>query len=147
MPFPKGISLKVNVIAWLEFELTSRLQSSILAIILLYNHNTHLIRNIIKHNIRTSMNERIHFFIKIYLSHFILGDVYCVWEMSWKQGQTAILTQVLLTIAALLSHLGLGLLNCGSLRATKSSVCKSVLTPASCLQLTQTIWALGYIIV
>ena len=31
--------------------------------------------NIIKHNIRTSMNERTHFFIKIYLSHFILDKV------------------------------------------------------------------------
>ena len=31
----------------------------------------------------------------------------CVWERSWRQGQTAILTQVLLmTIAALLPHLG-----------------------------------------
>ena len=51
-------------------------------------------RNIIKHNIRTSMNERTHFFIKIYLSHFILEriDVGCVWEMSWKRRQTAILT-------------------------------------------------------
>ena len=29
-----------------------------------------------------------------------------MWKMSWRQGQTAILTQVLLTIAALLSHLG-----------------------------------------
>ena len=37
--------------------------------------------------------------------------------MSWTQGQTAILTQVLLTITALLSHLGWGLLNRGSLRA------------------------------
>ena len=41
----------------------------------------------------TSMNERTHFFIKIYLSHFILErvDVGCVWEMSWRRGQTAIL--------------------------------------------------------
>ena len=35
-----------------------------------------------------------------------MGDVSCVWEMSWRQGQLAILTQVLLTIAAFLSHLG-----------------------------------------
>ena len=33
--------------------------------------NTNTRGNTIKHNIRTSMNERIHFFIKIYLSHFI----------------------------------------------------------------------------
>ena len=40
------------------------------------------------------MNERTHFFIKIYLSHFILErfDVGCVWEMSWRQGGTVILT-------------------------------------------------------
>ena len=37
------------------------------------------------------MNERTHFFIKIYLSHFILErvDVGCVWEMSCRRGQTA----------------------------------------------------------
>ena len=35
------------------------------------------------------------------------GGVCCVWEMIWRMGQTAILTQVLLsTIAALLPHLG-----------------------------------------
>ena len=41
------------------------------------------------------MNERTHFFIKIYLSHFILErvDVGCVWEVSWRRGQTVILTQ------------------------------------------------------
>ena len=55
------------------------------------------------------MNERTHFFIKIYLSHFILErvDVGCVWEVSWRRGQTATYwPQVLLTIAALLSHPG-----------------------------------------
>ena len=55
------------------------------------------------------MNERTHFFIKIYLSHFILErvDVGCVWEVSWRRGQTATYwPKVLLTIAALLSHLG-----------------------------------------
>ena len=36
------------------------------------------------------MNERTHFFIKIYLPHFIRkGDVSCVWEVSWRRGQTA----------------------------------------------------------
>ena len=35
------------------------------------------------------------------------GDVCCVWEMSWRRGQSDILTQVLLaTTAALLLHLG-----------------------------------------
>ena len=52
------------------------------------------------------MNERTHFFIKIYLSHFIL-DFSCVWEVSWRRGQTATyLPKVLLTIAALFSHSG-----------------------------------------
>ena len=39
----------------------------------------------------TSMNERTQFFIKIYLSHFILEKVHvgCVWEVSWRRGQTA----------------------------------------------------------
>ena len=55
------------------------------------------------------MNERTHFFIKIYLSHFILTrvDVSCVWEVNWRRGQTATYwPKVLLTIAALLSHSG-----------------------------------------
>ena len=57
----------------------------------------------------TSMNERKHFFIKVYLSHFILErvDVGCVWEVSWRRGQTATYwPKVLQTIAALLSHFG-----------------------------------------
>ena len=40
----------------------------------------------------------------------------------------------------------LGLLNRGSLKAAKPSVCKLVLTLASCLQLTRTTRAPGYII-
>ena len=57
------------------------------------------------------MKERTHFFIKIYLSHFILErvDVDCVWEVSWRRGQTATYwPKVLLTIAELLPHLGWG---------------------------------------
>ena len=42
---------------------------------LLYSRNTNISGNMIKHNLRTSMNERTHFFIKIYLSHFILERV------------------------------------------------------------------------
>ena len=38
----------------------------------LSSHNTNISRNIIKHNLRTSAHKRTHFFIKIYLSHFIL---------------------------------------------------------------------------
>ena len=55
------------------------------------------------------MNERMHFFIEIYLLHFILErvDVGCVWEVSWRQGQTTTYwPQVLLTIAVLLSYSG-----------------------------------------
>ena len=49
---------------------------------MLYIRNTNISRNLIKHNLRTSMNERTHFFIKIYLSHFILErvDVSVVYE-------------------------------------------------------------------
>ena len=42
---------------------------------LLYSRNINISENIIKHNLRTSMNERTHFFIKIYLSHFILERI------------------------------------------------------------------------
>ena len=84
---------------------------------MLYIHNTtariyiyiyKYMWNIIKHN-DDLMNERTHFFIKIYLSHLILErvDVGCVWEVSWRRGQTATYwPKVLLTIAALLSHSG-----------------------------------------
>ena len=65
------------------------------------------------------MNEWTHFFMKIYLSHFILErvDVGCVWEVSWRRGQTATYwPKVLLIIAAHLSHLG-WVAQPGSLRA------------------------------
>ena len=55
------------------------------------------------------MNKRTHFFIKIYLSRFIFErvDIGCVWEVSWRWGQTATYwPKVLLTMAALLSHSG-----------------------------------------
>ena len=54
----------------------------------------------------TSTNERTQFF-KEYISLSLYSrkvDVSCVWEMSWRRGQTAILTKVLLTIATLLPH-------------------------------------------
>ena len=65
-----------------------------------------------QHNIRTSMNERTHFFIKnIPLTLYFrrgceMVDVECVWEMSWRQEQTArYWYKVLLAaIAALLPH-------------------------------------------
>ena len=86
---------------------------------LLYSHNTNISRDIIKHNIRTSMNERTHFFIKIYLSHFILEKVMFVVCGRWARDRDRLLywPKFFLTIATFLSHLGLGLLNRGSLRA------------------------------
>ena len=56
------------------------------------------------------MNEQTHFFIKICISHplFSKGLMF-LWYVrdDCRQGQTAILTQILLlTIAALLLHLG-----------------------------------------
>ena len=75
------------------------------------------------------------------------GDVCCVWEMSWRQGQTAILTQVLLaTIAALLPLLDWGYSTEGH-RGPKALYLPLALTSASCLQLTRTVCAPGYIIV
>ena len=103
--------------------------------------------NIIKHKIRTSMNERTHFFIKIYISHFILERVYicCVWLISWIQGYTAILTLVLLTIAATLSHFG-RVAQPWVTKGSKPSVC-SWFSIRPLLQLTRTVCASGYIIV
>ena len=69
------------------------------------------------------MTRRAHFFIKIYLSHFYSwkGDISCVWEVSWIQGQTATYwPKVLLTIAALLPHSGWATQR-GSLRAQSCS--------------------------
>ena len=93
------------------------------------------------------MNERTHFFIKIYISHTLFSKglkfLGCVRDR-WRQRQTAMLTQVLLlTIACCVifknplstsSTSWLGLLNWGLLRATAISrafsVCKLVLTLA-----------------
>ena len=58
----------------------------------------------------TNFNEQTNtlFYKNIPLTLYSLkGDVSCVWEASWRQGQTATYwLQVLLTIAALLSRLG-----------------------------------------
>ena len=55
-----------------------------------------------------SMNERTHFFIKIYLSHFILERVMFLVCERWVGDGDRLLfwSKVLLSIAALLSHLG-----------------------------------------
>ena len=87
---------------------------------MLYTHNhntyncTYTYTNICGNNqsVMNDFNKRTNTLLykNINLSHFILERVmFVVWEMSWRRGQTAILTQVLLvTIAALLPHLGLG---------------------------------------
>ena len=85
--------------------------------IYIYILYTHIHADVNRNIMMTSMNERIHFFRKIYLSHFILKglqkgcervDVGYVWKVSWRRGQTATYwPKVLLaTIIALLPHLG-----------------------------------------
>ena len=76
------------------------------------------------------MNRWTHFFIKIYISHTLfLMFLWCVRD-EWRQGQTAILTQLLLLImAALLLHLGWGCSTGGRWRP-QPSVCKLALTLA-----------------
>ena len=66
--------------------------------------------NIIKDNDELQWtNERTHFFRKIFISHTLFSMfLWCVRD-EWRQGQTAILTLLLLlTIVALLPHLALG---------------------------------------
>ena len=104
---------------------------------------TNISRNIIKHNIRTSMNERTHFFIKIYLSHFILErfDVGCVGEMSWRRGQTAMLTPSSSDHSSTSFSSRLGCSTVGHWGPI--ALCLPLaLTSASCLQLTQSVCVL-----
>ena len=98
----------------------------------------------------TSLNERTYFFIKIYHSHFILDrvDVSCVWEMSWRRGQTATYWPKLpLTIAALLSHLGWASQPWAT-EGPKPSVCRWFslrhLVP-NCLQLQLQLWLTNWL--
>ena len=118
-----------------------------------YPH-TNISGNIIQHNLRTSMNELTHFFVKICISHTLFSKglvfLWCLRD-EWRQGQTAILTQqLLLTIARCVifknplstsSASWLGFLNRDSLRATtlrgrSQSASWFSLWP-SCHQLTQ----------
>ena len=70
------------------------------------------------------------------------GDISCVWEVSWRRGQTAILTpSSSSTIAAFLSHLG-WVAQPWVTEGSKPSVCKLVLMLASSLQLTWIVWHL-----
>ena len=85
---------------------------------------------IIKHNLRTSMNERTQFFIKIYTSHTLFSKgLMFLWVVrdEWRQGQTAMLTQILLIIAALFPHLCWGC-STGGLWGPHALVCKLALT-------------------
>ena len=59
------------------------------------------------------------------------GDVSCVWEGSWKRGQTAILTQSSSDHSSTSSSFWLGCSSVGH-RGRKPSVCKLILTLASC---------------
>ena len=85
------------------------------------------------------MNEWTHFFIKIYLSHFILKreDVGCVWEMSWRRGQTVILTPNSSDHSSTSSSSWLGCLTVGHLRP-KALCLLLALNSASCHQLAPT---------
>ena len=83
----------------------------------------------------------------INLSHFIFERVMFIVCEKWvdKDGLLYWPKFFLSTIAALLSHLGLGCSTVGHW-GPKSIDLQLVLTSASCLQLTQTVWAPGYII-
>ena len=81
-------------------------QQIVLCCIAIYIYN--YLRNIIKHN-EDFNNERTHFFIKIYPSHFILERVMFVEYERWAGDRDRLLYWpkfFLETIAALLPHLG-----------------------------------------
>ena len=83
----------------------------------LYSRDTNISRNIIKHNIQTSMNKRIHFFIKIYLSHFIGWCLLCVRDELETGTDCYIDPSSSCDHSSTSSSSWLGLLNHGSLRA------------------------------
>ena len=98
---------------------------------------THIHADVSRNIMTTSMNETNTLLYKKNTSHTLFKrvDVGCVWEVSWRRGQTATYwPQVPLTIAALLLHSGWAA-QLGSLRA--QAVClELVLTlRASYLQL------------
>ena len=89
------------------------------------------------------MNERTHFFIKIYISHFILEmvDVGCVWKMSWRRRQTAILTPSSSDHSSTTSSSWLGV-STASRRGPKPLCLPLALNSAYCLQLIQAVCVL-----
>ena len=113
-----GLLLKIYYYIWIKKEFSKSWK--LITIIpkpgkdkLLYSRIQLYYGNILKHNLRTSMNERTHFFIKIYLSRFILEKVakglMLIMCERWVGDGDRLLhidPKVSLTIAALLSHLG-----------------------------------------
>ena len=98
---------------------------------------------IIKHNIQTSMNERTHFFIKIYLSHFILKG-WCWWCVR-DELETG--TDCYFDPKFFFDHSSTSFSSCLGCSTVghwgpKALCLLLALTPASWIQLTQTICAL-----
>ena len=110
---------------------------------MLYSHiYIQIYRNIIKHNLRTSMNERTHFFIKnISLTLYSRKDDVVCERWAGNRDRLLYWPKVLLTIAALLSHPGWAAQPCIT-EGRKPSVCKLIIMLAFPLQLTQTVCAL-----
>ena len=73
----------------------------------------------------TSTNERTHFFIKIYLSHYILKRVMFVVCEKWVGDKDELLywPKLFLAHSSISFASWIGFLNRGSLRAAKPSVC------------------------
>ena len=87
---------------------------------MLYSRNTNISRNIIKHNIRTSTNERTNFFINIYPSHIILERLLFVVCESWAgDGTDCYIDPSSSDHSSTSFSSWLGLLNRGSLRAQR----------------------------
>ena len=106
---------------------------------LLYSRNTNISRNIIKHNVRTSINERIHFFIKIYLSHFIHERVmFVVCERSVETG-----TDCYIDPNSSRDHSSTSSVGYWGPKALRLPL---ALNSTSCLQLTRTVWAPGILL-
>ena len=106
---------------------------------LLYTHNIQIYKYKQKHNINNSMNERTHFFIKKNISLTLYSRNGLCWLCVRGELETGthcyILTQLLLTIAALLSHLGWGCSNVGHW-GPKALCLLLALTSATCPRLT-----------
>ena len=93
----------------------------------------------------TNFNERTNTLLyKNIISHTLFSKGWCfccVWEMSWRRTRLPYWTQVLLTIAALLPHLGWG---CSTVDhwGPKALCLPLALNSTSCPQLTQAVCVL-----